>query len=136
VKARPVFLVAFEPELAAALNDPDLSERAILELVAMHMVESLEAIYASVRIHDPGTEQMLSFGSYPLGEDSRESRISPEGSIVERYSNQASRLLSLILRRNLSTLTRQLSKGRRPILLWQFLLRYPDFSPMNETPWA
>lgn len=62
--------------------DPDLSERAILELVAMHMVESLDAIYASVRIYDPDTEQMLSFGSYPLGEVSRESHISPEGSIA------------------------------------------------------
>jgi len=62
--------------------DPDRSEREILELVAMHMVNSLDARYGSVRIYDPDTEQMLSFGSYPSGEEAREVHISLEGSIA------------------------------------------------------
>ena len=62
--------------------DPGQSEREILELVAMHMVNSLDASYGSVRIYDPDTEQMLSFGSYPSGEEAREVHISLEGSIA------------------------------------------------------
>src|SRR4030042_53964 len=52
--------------------DPSLTEQQILELVAMHMIQSLNASYGSVRNYDPDTEQMLSFGSYPTGEEGRE----------------------------------------------------------------
>jgi signal transduction histidine kinase len=62
--------------------DPNLAERQILEMVAMHMVKSVDASYGSVRIYDPDTEQMLSFGSYPPGEEARESNIAQEGSIA------------------------------------------------------
>jgi hypothetical protein len=62
--------------------DPNLTERQILEMVAMHMVKSVDASYGSVRIYDPDTEQMLSFGSYPPGEEARESNIAQEGSIA------------------------------------------------------
>jgi signal transduction histidine kinase len=62
--------------------DPDLSEQGILQLVGMHMVKAIGARYASVRIYDPDTEQMLSFGSYPSGEDDREIYISSEKSIA------------------------------------------------------
>ncbi|MFC1892137.1 hypothetical protein ACFLZT_07075, partial [Thermodesulfobacteriota bacterium] len=51
--------------------DSDLSEIKILQLVATHMVDNLNALFASVRIYDPDTEQMLSFGSYPSDEKSR-----------------------------------------------------------------
>jgi signal transduction histidine kinase len=64
--------------------DPKLAEQQILELVAMHMIQSLNARYGSVRIYDPDTEQMLSFGSYPPGEEARESNIDLEGSIAGR----------------------------------------------------
>jgi signal transduction histidine kinase len=64
--------------------DPKLAEQQILELVAMHMIQSLNARYGSVRIYDPDTEQMLSFGSYPPGEDARESNIALDGSIAGR----------------------------------------------------
>lgn len=61
--------------------DSDLSEIKILQLVATHMVDNLNALFASVRIYDPDTEQMLSFGSYPSDEKSREIYIPLEGSI-------------------------------------------------------
>ncbi|MFC1494542.1 GAF domain-containing protein [Thermodesulfobacteriota bacterium] len=62
--------------------DPDHSEKEILELVANIMVESMDASYASVRIYDPDTEQMLSYCSYPIEEKSREIHIPLEGSVV------------------------------------------------------
>jgi len=62
--------------------DSKLTEQQILELVAMHMIQSLDASYGSVRIYDPDTEQMLSFGSYPPGEEAREANIALVGSIA------------------------------------------------------
>ena len=62
--------------------DPELSEREIFEETTRHMVEFLGAHSASVRIYDPQTEQMLSFGSYPSEEYSREKFIPLEGSIA------------------------------------------------------
>jgi len=62
--------------------DPDLPEREIFEEATRHMVEFLGAHSASVRIYDPQTEQMLSFGSYPSEEYTREKFIPPEGSIA------------------------------------------------------
>ena len=62
--------------------DPDLNEREILEMVAMLMEKSLDANYISVRIYDPDADQMLSFASYPKGEETRQIHISLEGSIA------------------------------------------------------
>ncbi len=62
--------------------NPDLSEREILESVAQHMVTFLGALSASVRIYDPDTERMLSYGSYPYEEASREAHIPLDGSIA------------------------------------------------------
>jgi signal transduction histidine kinase len=62
--------------------DPDLSERQILERAARHMVDFLGARSASVRIYDPQTEQMLSYGSYPSEEESRQTYIPLEGSVA------------------------------------------------------
>jgi signal transduction histidine kinase len=62
--------------------DPDLSELEILETVAMFMTKSLDARYSSVRIYDPDTDQMLSYGSYPKDEETRQIHISLEGSIA------------------------------------------------------
>jgi len=62
--------------------DPDLSERDIFEEATHYIVEFLGAHHASVRIYDPQTEQMLSFGSYPSEEYSRETYIPLEGSIA------------------------------------------------------
>ncbi|MBW1852256.1 MAG: GAF domain-containing sensor histidine kinase [Deltaproteobacteria bacterium] len=62
--------------------DPDLSEREIFEEATRYMVDFLEAHSASVRIYDPQTEQMLSFGSYPSEEYYRKTLIPLEGSIA------------------------------------------------------
>ncbi len=62
--------------------DPDLSEREIFEEATHYIVEFLNAHHASVRIYDPQTEHMLSFGSYPSEEYSRETYIPLEGSIA------------------------------------------------------
>jgi signal transduction histidine kinase len=64
--------------------DPDHSEREILELIAMRLVESLDAVLASVRIYDPDTKQMLSYGSFPSEEKERASQIAIEGSVAGR----------------------------------------------------
>ena len=79
----PEFISQFIHEIDEIIRiDPDLSEREILEMVAMRMVKSMEAISASVRIYDPDAGQMLSFGSHPEEEDSRETHISLENSIA------------------------------------------------------
>ena len=64
--------------------DPDLSETGILRGATRYMVEFLGAHHASVRIYDPDSEQMLSFGSYPFEEHIREKYIPLEGSIAGR----------------------------------------------------
>jgi signal transduction histidine kinase len=62
--------------------NPDLSEPEIFSMVTRYMVEFLGAHSASVRLYDPGTEKMLSFGSYPLEEETRATFISLEGTIA------------------------------------------------------
>ena len=62
--------------------DPDLSEQGILEKATCHMVSFLGATSASVRIYDPRTKQMLSYGSYPSREETRETSIPLENSIA------------------------------------------------------
>jgi len=62
--------------------DPDLSEPQILERATRYMVEFLGAHSASVRIYDPQTEQMLSYGSYPSKEEIRETFIPFDDSIA------------------------------------------------------
>jgi signal transduction histidine kinase len=62
--------------------DPELSELGILETVAMFMTKHLDATYASVRLYDPDMDQMLSFGSYPKDEETRQIHISLENSIA------------------------------------------------------
>ena len=62
--------------------DPDLPEPQILERATRFMVDFLGAHSASVRIYDPHTEQMVSYGSYPSEEDIRQTLIPLEGSIA------------------------------------------------------
>lgn len=62
--------------------DPDLSEPEILTQATRYLVEFLGALSASVRIYDPLTGQMLSYGSYPLDEASRAPFIPLENSIA------------------------------------------------------
>jgi len=82
-KLLPDFVTELSSLVDSIINiDPEHSDREILELVAKIMVESLDANLASVRIYDPDTEQMLSFGSYPLEEKSRKIYIALEGSVL------------------------------------------------------
>jgi len=62
--------------------DPNLPEPQILGIATRHMVGFLGANSASVRIYDPQTEQMLSYGSYPSKEDTRETFVSLQWSIA------------------------------------------------------
>lgn len=62
--------------------DPDLSEQKIFEEATKHMVSFLGAHHASVRLYDPFSSQMLSFGSFPSEEYTREKFIPLDGSIA------------------------------------------------------
>ncbi len=62
--------------------NPSLTEKEILEIVAKNVVEFLEAEAASIRIYDPGREEMISFGSYPSQAEDREATIPFEHTIA------------------------------------------------------
>ncbi|MBN2032975.1 MAG: GAF domain-containing sensor histidine kinase [Deltaproteobacteria bacterium] len=72
----PEFLVEISGQVDEITEiDPDCSDQEILSMATHHMVDFLGAVSASVRIYDPATEQMLSYGSYPPEEESRETYI-------------------------------------------------------------
>jgi signal transduction histidine kinase len=80
-------LPAFLEEVTSHVDEvvdinPDLSEPQILEKATRYMVDFLGARSASVRIYDPVTAQMLSYGSFPSDERQRETYIPLEGSIA------------------------------------------------------
>jgi signal transduction histidine kinase len=62
--------------------NPHLTEKEILESVAKNVVEYLGAEAASIRIYDPGREEMISFGSYPAQTEDREEAIPFEDTIA------------------------------------------------------
>jgi signal transduction histidine kinase len=62
--------------------NPSLTEKEILETVAKNVVEFLGAEAASIRIYDPGKEEMISFGSYPVQTEDREETIPFEDTIA------------------------------------------------------
>ena len=62
--------------------NPHLAEKEILETVAKNVVEYLGAEAASIRIYDPGKEEMISFGSYPPQTEDREEAIPFEDTIA------------------------------------------------------
>jgi hypothetical protein len=62
--------------------DPSLTEREILQLVAGTIVEYLGAEAASIRIYDPEKKEMVSYGSYPSFNESREEVIPFEDTIA------------------------------------------------------
>jgi hypothetical protein len=62
--------------------DPSLTEEKILEALAKNVVEFLGAEAASIRIYDPGREEMISFGSYPNLAEDREEAIPFEDTIA------------------------------------------------------
>ena len=62
--------------------DPDLDDQQILSRATRYMVEFLGAHHASVRIYDPDSGQMLSFGSHPFEEHTRRKYIPLAGSVA------------------------------------------------------
>lgn len=62
--------------------NPSLTEKEILRALAKNMVEFLGAEAASIRIYDPDKEEMVSFGTYPWGEEDQEEAIPFEDSIA------------------------------------------------------
>ena len=79
----PDFLTEVSSQVDEIIEiNPDLSEPEIFSMVSRHMAEFLGAHSASVRIYDPETEKMLSYGSYPLQEHSRTTFIPLEGTIA------------------------------------------------------
>jgi len=62
--------------------NPSLSEKEILETVARNVADYLGAEAVSIRIYDPGREEMVFFGSYPKLYDDREEAIPFEDTIA------------------------------------------------------
>jgi signal transduction histidine kinase len=62
--------------------NPSLSEREIFQAVARNAADYLGAERATVRIYDPATEEMISFGSYPNLEEDRQEAIPLQDSIA------------------------------------------------------
>lgn len=82
--------------------DPDLSEPEIFLRANRYVVEFLNALSASVRIYDPLTAQMLSYGSYPSDEASRATYIPLENSVAgEVVKTQRTFLVPNILKEDL-----------------------------------
>jgi signal transduction histidine kinase len=82
--------------------DPDLPEPEILVRATRYMVEFLDAQSASIRIYDPHTEQMLSYGSYPFDEKSRATYIPLEKSVAgEVVKTKRTYLVQNILKEDL-----------------------------------
>ena len=83
---RQSFLPDFLDEISHKVDEiieisPDLTEPEILTEVTGYMVEFLGALSASVRIYDPNTGQMLSYGSHPYREAARATYIPLENTI-------------------------------------------------------
>ena len=62
--------------------NPSFTEKEILQALAQNVVEFLGAEAASIRIYDPGKEEMISFGSYPNQTEDREETIPFEDTIA------------------------------------------------------
>jgi signal transduction histidine kinase len=101
------FLPNFLTEISKQVDEiieinPDLSESDILTKVTRYMVEFLGALSASVRIYDPNTGQMLSFGSHPYQETSRKTQIPLENTIAGKVvKTQQPYLVPSILKEDL-----------------------------------
>jgi GAF domain-containing protein/two-component sensor histidine kinase len=79
--------------------NPSLTEKEILETLAMNVVEFLRAEAASIRIYNPRKEEMVSFGSYPGGSEDREEAIPFEDTIAgDVVKNRKSYIVPSILK--------------------------------------
>ena len=78
---RYVDQVISQAETILEIN-PSLAEKEILQTMARNVVEFLGAEAASIRIYDPGREEMVSFGSYQNLIEAREEAIPFEDTIA------------------------------------------------------
>jgi signal transduction histidine kinase len=62
--------------------DPSFTEREILHVVAKTLVDYFDAEVASIRIFDPESKGMISYGSYPSLDETNEEVISSEETIA------------------------------------------------------
>jgi len=109
--------------------NPDLNDLEILAMVTQYMVDFLGAISASVRIYDPDTEQMLSYGSYPSEEISREPHIPLEKSIAgEVVKTRMTYLVPNILKEQLYH-DKEVIERKGAFSLMAVPLEIPSFSP-------
>jgi signal transduction histidine kinase len=77
------FLTRFVKQVDEIIEiNPELPEKEILAKATFHMVDFLGADSASVRIYDPYTEQMLTYGSFPSKEATRETYIPLDRSVA------------------------------------------------------
>ncbi len=112
--------------------NPDLSEPEIFARVTRYMVDFLEAGAASVRIYDPFSEQMLSYGSYPSVEHSRETFIPLEGSIAGQVvKNLKTYLVPNILKDDLYQ-NKEAAEIRSAYSLMAIPFEIPRFSPYER----
>ena len=112
--------------------NPDLSEPEIFARVTRYMVDFLEAGAASVRIYDPHSEHMLSYGSYPSAEHSRETFIPLEGSIAGRVvKNLQTYLVPNILKDDLYQ-NKEAAEIRNAYSLMAIPFEIPRFSPYER----
>jgi signal transduction histidine kinase len=99
-----VFLPDFLSEISSQVEEiieinPDLPEPEILTRVTQYMVGFLGALSASVRIYDPNTGRMISYGSFPYREAARATHIPLEDTIAgEVVKTQKTCLVPSILR--------------------------------------
>ncbi|MGQ9508846.1 MAG: GAF domain-containing protein [Thermodesulfobacteriota bacterium] len=87
-----------QAEMILEIN-PSLMDQEILQTLAKHIVEFFGAEAASIRILDPGREEMVSFGSFPPQAEDREESIPFEDTIAgEVVRNQRTYFVPNILR--------------------------------------
>jgi signal transduction histidine kinase len=109
--------------------NPDLSEPEIFATVTRYMTDFLEARSASVRIYDPQTKQMLSYGSYPPQEEIRETFIPLEGSIAgEAVKNLETYLVPNIFKEELYQ-DKEAAERKKVYSMMAVPFSIPRFSP-------
>jgi signal transduction histidine kinase len=96
------------------------------------MVDYLQARSASVRIYDPQTKQLLSYGSYPSQEEIRETFIPLEGSIAgEVVKNLQTYLVPNILKEELYQ-DKEAAERKNVYSMMAVPFSIPRFSPYER----
>jgi len=132
-KIFPEFLAQTSNQVDEMIEiNPDLSEPEIFTRVGRYMVDYLQARSASVRIYDPQTKQLLSYGSYPSQEEIRETFIPLEGSIAgEVVKNLQTYLVPNILKEELYQ-DKEAAERKNVYSMMAVPFSIPRFSPYER----